>query len=66
MITGVVYALIGFALAGGGAWLAALGGSPASIVIGLLILVSGALLVAFSRLVPDRSGQELYAVPSCC
>ena len=34
-ITGVVYALLGLALAGGGVWLAALGGSPFYVIAGL-------------------------------
>ncbi len=48
-ITGVVYALIGLALAGGGAWLVALGGSLFYLIAGLGILVTGALLVAGRR-----------------
>src|SRR3954467_3308129 len=48
-ITGVVYALLGLALAGGGAWLVALGGSPFYVIAGLGILVAGALLVAGRR-----------------
>src|SRR3954451_10074819 len=48
-ITGVVYALLGLALAGGGAWLVALGGSPFYVIAGLGILVTGALLVAGRR-----------------
>ena len=45
MITGVVYALIGLALACGGAWLAALGGSIYYLVAGLGVLITGGLLV---------------------
>ena len=48
-ITGVVYALIGLALAGGGAWLAALGGSLFYLIAGLGILVTGCLLIAGRR-----------------
>jgi len=47
--TGVVYALIGLALACGGAWLAALGGSSYYVLAGIGILVTGALLVAGRR-----------------
>src|SRR3954451_2338648 len=48
-VTGVVYALLGLALAGGGAWLVALGGSPFYVIAGLGILITGALLVAGRR-----------------
>jgi len=48
-ITGIVYALIGLALTGGGAWLAALGGSLFYVAAGLGILVTGALLAAGRR-----------------
>ena len=44
-ITGVVYALIGLALACGGVWLAALGGSLYYVIAGLGILITGALLI---------------------
>ena len=44
-ITGVVYALIGLALAGGGAWLAALGGSLYYLLAGIGILLTGLLLI---------------------
>jgi hypothetical protein len=37
-ITGIVYALIGLVLAGGGIWLAALGGSIFYIILGVGIL----------------------------
>ncbi|MGY4227919.1 glucose dehydrogenase [Bradyrhizobium sp. USDA 4503] len=45
-ITAIVYALIGLVLAGGGIWLAALGGSPFYIVLGVGILATAALLLA--------------------
>ncbi len=45
-ITGLIYALLGLALACAGAWLAALGGSLYYVVAGLGILVSGVLLIA--------------------
>jgi quinoprotein glucose dehydrogenase len=45
-ITGVVYALFGLVLAGGGGWLAALGGSTFYVAVGLGILASGILLAA--------------------
>ena len=48
-ITGIIYALIGFVLAGGGIWLAALGGSIFYIVLGVGILATGALLLAQRR-----------------
>jgi len=48
-ITGIVYVLIGLGLAGGGAWLAALGGSLYYVIAGLGILVTGALLIAGRR-----------------
>ena len=44
--TGIVYALLGLALAVGGAWLAALGGSPFYVLAGIGILASGLLLLA--------------------
>jgi quinoprotein glucose dehydrogenase len=44
-ITGVVYGLIGLALAAGGVWLAALGGSLYYVLAGLGILITGLLLV---------------------
>jgi len=49
LITGAVYALIGLALAGGGAWLAALGGSVYYLIAGIGILVTGGLLIARRR-----------------
>ena len=49
MITGVVYCLIGLALACGGAWLAALGGSVYYIIAGLGILITSGLLIAGRR-----------------
>jgi len=48
-ITGAVYGLIGLALAGGGAWLAALGGSLYYLIAGLGILITGGLLIAGRR-----------------
>jgi quinoprotein glucose dehydrogenase len=45
-ITGVVYALIGLALACGGAWLAMLDGSIYYVIAGLGILITGVLLIA--------------------
>jgi quinoprotein glucose dehydrogenase len=56
VITGIVYALIGLALAVGGIWLAVLGGSLYYLLAGLGILVTGTLLVA-SR----RSALHMYA-----
>jgi quinoprotein glucose dehydrogenase len=44
--TGIVFALLGLALAGGGAWLAALGGSLFYLPAGIGILASGLLLLA--------------------
>ena len=46
IITGLVYALIGLALGGGGVWLAALGGSLYYAIAGLGILIVGVLLLA--------------------
>ena len=48
-ITGVLYGLVGLALACGGAWLAALGGSVYYIIAGLGILITGGLLIAGRR-----------------
>jgi quinoprotein glucose dehydrogenase len=48
-ITGIVYALIGLALAGGGAWLASLGGSLYYIIAGIGIILTGVLLIAGRR-----------------
>lgn len=45
VISGAVYALIGLALAGGGLWLGALGGSFFYIIAGLGILATGVLLI---------------------
>ena len=56
-ITGVIYALIGLVLAGGGIWLAALGGSVFYIVLGVGILATGALLLA-----QRRSALWLFAI----
>ena len=48
-VTGIVYAVIGLALTGGGIWLAVLGGSVFYVVAGLGILVTGGLLLARRR-----------------
>src|SRR5690348_4719718 len=48
-ITGTIYALVGLALAGGGAWLVMLGGSPFYLIAGLGIFITGALLIAGRR-----------------
>ena len=48
-ITGIVYILIGLVLAGGGAWLVALGGSVYYVLAGCGILLTGALLIAGRR-----------------
>ncbi|MBO9711734.1 membrane-bound PQQ-dependent dehydrogenase, glucose/quinate/shikimate family [Sphingomonas sp.] len=45
LILGIVIALIGLILAGGGAWLASLGGSAYYLVTGLAMIASGVLLV---------------------
>src|SRR3984885_11635907 len=45
-ITGLVYAVIGLVLAGGGVWLVALGGSAFYLAAGLGLLASGILLAA--------------------
>ncbi len=44
-LSGIVYALLGLALAGGGAWLLLLGGSAAYLLIGLGVVATGALLI---------------------
>ena len=44
-ITGIVYALLGLALAGGGAWLLALGGSLYYLLAGLGLVITGILLI---------------------
>lgn len=44
VITSILFALIGLALAGGGAWLVALGGSPFYLFAGLMFLITAALL----------------------
>lgn len=56
-ITGLVYALIGLVLAGGGLWLAALGGSIFYVVLGVGVLATGALLLA-----QRRSALWLFAI----
>ncbi len=48
-LTGVVYAMIGLALLGGGVWLALLGGSVFYLAAGLGILATGGLLLARRR-----------------
>ena len=48
-VTGIIYALVGLALAGGGAWLARLGGSPYYLIAGLGILITGGLLITRRR-----------------
>src|SRR3984885_1668415 len=45
-ITGLLYALIGLLLAGGGVWLAALGGAAYYLIAGLGVLGTGILLAA--------------------
>src|SRR5215471_21781655 len=44
--TGIIYCLVGLALAGAGGWLAALGGSYFYAVAGIGVLISGGLLLA--------------------
>jgi quinoprotein glucose dehydrogenase len=56
-ITGIIYALIGLVLAGGGIWLAALGGSIFYIILGVGILATAALLLA-----QRRSALWLFAI----
>ncbi|NPD68794.1 glucose/quinate/shikimate family membrane-bound PQQ-dependent dehydrogenase [Lichenicola cladoniae] len=46
LFTGLLYSLAGLALAGGGLWLASLGGSLFYLIAGLGILLTGVLLVA--------------------
>ncbi|HVO01496.1 MAG TPA: glucose/quinate/shikimate family membrane-bound PQQ-dependent dehydrogenase [Candidatus Cybelea sp.] len=48
-ITGIVYAVIGLAIGGGGAWLIALGGAWFYLLAGLGILLTGFLLFAGRR-----------------
>ena len=48
-ITGIILALIGLVISGGGVWLAALGGSLYYFIAGIGILTTGALLVARHR-----------------
>src|SRR3954468_13974867 len=43
-VTAIVVAIMGLALAGGGAWLAALGGSFYYLIAGILLLITGWLL----------------------
>src|SRR5215470_12489924 len=49
VVTGVIYCIIGLALAAGGTWLVVLGGSLYYLIAGLGILVTGALLIAGRR-----------------
>lgn len=46
LVSGLLYGVIGLALAGGGAWLAGLGGSLYYLIAGIGILATGALLMA--------------------
>ncbi|WP_085586298.1 MULTISPECIES: glucose/quinate/shikimate family membrane-bound PQQ-dependent dehydrogenase [unclassified Pseudomonas] len=54
---GVLIALIGLGLAGGGGWLVALGGSGYFLLMGLAMLVSGAMIAR-----GQRQGAWLYGV----
>jgi len=45
VVTGIVYGLLGLALAAGGVWLVALGGSFYYVIAGIGLAVSGALLI---------------------
>ena len=56
-VTGIVFILIGLALAGGGAWLIALGGSLFYAIAGLGIVLTGGLLLA-----RQRSALWVYAI----
>src|SRR5215475_11209586 len=49
MTTGIILALIGLAIGGGGIWLVALGGSVYYVIAGIGVLVTGALLMARRR-----------------
>ena len=49
LITGVVFILLGLALAGGGAWLVYLGGSWYYVLAGIGLLIAGALVLKGSR-----------------
>jgi hypothetical protein len=49
VVTGIVYCIVGFALASGGLWLAVLGGSLYYVIAGLGILLTGGLLIAGRR-----------------
>jgi quinoprotein glucose dehydrogenase len=44
-LLGVLVALIGFILAGGGAYLAALGGSRYYVLVGAILLAAGYLMI---------------------
>src|SRR4029077_5652478 len=56
VVTGVVYCIVGLALAAGGVWLAVLGGSLFYVIAGLGVLITGALLI-----VGRRSALWVYA-----
>jgi quinoprotein glucose dehydrogenase len=56
-ITAIIYALIGLVIAGGGIWLAALGGSVFYVILGVGILATSALLLA-----QRRSALWLFAI----
>ncbi|MFC0103663.1 membrane-bound PQQ-dependent dehydrogenase, glucose/quinate/shikimate family [Sphingopyxis terrae] len=49
LILGLLIALIGIVLAGGGAWLAAIGGSPYYVITGVAMIVAGGLLCRGAR-----------------
>ena len=57
VLTGVLLAILGVALGAGGVWLITLGGSPAYVVLGLALLLSGLLLCR-----RRASGLALYAL----
>ena len=56
-LTGLLCALFGLALLGGGAWLVALGGSIFYVILGIGLLIAGGLLAA-----GRRAGLVVYAV----
>ncbi|UIJ44230.1 membrane-bound PQQ-dependent dehydrogenase, glucose/quinate/shikimate family [Sphingomonas cannabina] len=45
IVVGLIVALIGLVLAVGGAWLAAIGGSPYYVITGIAMIVSGVLMI---------------------
>src|SRR3546814_7283867 len=55
LIIGLLIFLVGLAMAGGGIWLAALGGSWYYAIAGIVMMLSGVLLVA-----RHRAGAWLY------